>query len=157
MKFYLPNIVHFSFLFLLCFKFYLPNIVHFPSPSFCVLIFTYQILSISLSSSSAYEFYLQIIVHFSHIISFLCVIYGENFSCHFHSSPSLTKKISPLLRNMIKPEVVKPPLIPIYPMVSKDLSVIHICNKTKLEGLINFEKMRFVAKVNFFYKLNPIL
>jgi len=49
-------------------------------------------------------------------------------------------------RNMIKPEVVKPPLIPIYPMVSKDLSVIHICNKTKLEGLINFEKMRFVAK-----------
>ncbi len=49
---------------------------------------------------------------------------------------------------MIKPEVVKPPLIPIYPMVSKDLSVIHICNKTKLEGLINFEKMRFVAKVN---------
>merc|ERR1740131_90050 len=49
-------------------------------------------------------------------------------------------------RNMVKPEVVKPPLIPIYPMVSKDLSFIHIGNKTNLEGLVNFEKMRFVAK-----------
>jgi len=49
-------------------------------------------------------------------------------------------------RNMIKSEAVKPPLIPIYPMVAKDLTFIDIGNKTKVEGLINFEKLRLVAK-----------
>ena len=49
-------------------------------------------------------------------------------------------------RNMIKSDSVKPPLIPVYPMVSKDLEFIHIGNKTEVEGLINFEKMRLVAK-----------
>merc|ERR1719370_186502 len=47
---------------------------------------------------------------------------------------------------MIKSEAVKPPLIPIYPMVAKDLTFIDIGNKTKVEGLINFEKLRLVAK-----------
>ena len=49
-------------------------------------------------------------------------------------------------RNMIKSDAVKPPLIPIYPMVAKDLTFIDIGNKTKVEGLINFEKLRLVAK-----------
>jgi len=49
-------------------------------------------------------------------------------------------------RNMIKSEAVKPPLIPVYPMVAKDLTFIDIGNKTKVEGLINFEKLRLVAK-----------
>ena len=49
-------------------------------------------------------------------------------------------------RNMIKSESVKPPLIPVYPMVSKDLTFIDIGNKTKVDGLVNFEKMRLVAK-----------
>jgi len=49
-------------------------------------------------------------------------------------------------RNMIKSEAVKPPLIPIYPMVAKDLTFIDIGNKTKVDGLINFEKLRLVAK-----------
>ena len=49
-------------------------------------------------------------------------------------------------RNMIKSESVKPPLIPVFPMVKKDLTFIDIGNKTKVDGLINFEKMRLVAK-----------
>jgi len=49
-------------------------------------------------------------------------------------------------RNLIKSDSVKPPLIPIYPMVVKDLTFIDIGNKTRVEGLINFEKLRLVAK-----------
>lgn len=49
-------------------------------------------------------------------------------------------------RNLIKSDTVKPPLIPVYPMVSKDLTFIDIGNKTKVEGLVNFEKMRLMAK-----------
>ena len=37
-------------------------------------------------------------------------------------------------------------MIPIYPMVSKDLTFIHLGNETKVDGLINFEKLRMVAK-----------
>ena len=46
-------------------------------------------------------------------------------------------------------------MIPIYPMVNKDLTFIHLGNETKVdylgkkandEGLINFEKLRMVAK-----------
>merc|ERR1719266_527188 len=47
-----------------------------------------------------------------------------------------------------------PPMIPIYPMVNKDLTFIHLGNETKVDflgkkakdGLINFEKLRMVAK-----------
>lgn len=39
-----------------------------------------------------------------------------------------------------------PPMIPIYPMVSKDLTFIHLGNETKVEGLVNFEKLRMLAK-----------
>ena len=47
-------------------------------------------------------------------------------------------------RNVIKGTT--PPLIPIYPMVAKDITFIDIGNKTKVDGLINFEKLRLVAK-----------
>jgi len=49
-------------------------------------------------------------------------------------------------RNMLKSDSVKPPIIPIYPMVAKDLTFIDIGNQTKKEGLVNFEKLRLVAK-----------
>merc|ERR1719510_133427 len=37
-------------------------------------------------------------------------------------------------------------MIPIYPMVKKDLTFIHLANETKVEGLVNFEKLRMLAK-----------
>lgn len=36
--------------------------------------------------------------------------------------------------------------IPFYPVVKKDLTFIHLGNDTKVEGLINFEKLRMIAK-----------
>ncbi|CAG5094555.1 Oidioi.mRNA.OKI2018_I69.XSR.g13661.t3.cds [Oikopleura dioica] len=39
-----------------------------------------------------------------------------------------------------------PPLIPFVPVVKKDLTFIHLGNDTKVEGLINFEKMRDFAR-----------
>ncbi|KAL1459967.1 hypothetical protein WDU94_011910 [Cyamophila willieti] len=36
--------------------------------------------------------------------------------------------------------------IPFYPVVKKDLTFIHLGNDSKVEGLINFEKLRMIAK-----------
>lgn len=36
--------------------------------------------------------------------------------------------------------------IPFYPVVNKDLTFIHLGNNSKIEGLINFEKLRMIAK-----------
>lgn len=38
------------------------------------------------------------------------------------------------------------PIVPFYPIVKKDLTFIHLGNETRVEGLINFEKLRMVAK-----------
>ncbi|XP_011176635.1 rap guanine nucleotide exchange factor 2 isoform X2 [Zeugodacus cucurbitae] len=38
------------------------------------------------------------------------------------------------------------PIIPFYPIVKKDLTFIHLGNDTRIEGLINFEKLRMLAK-----------
>lgn len=36
--------------------------------------------------------------------------------------------------------------IPFFPVVKKDLTFIHLGNDTKVDGLINFEKLRMIAK-----------
>lgn len=36
--------------------------------------------------------------------------------------------------------------IPFYPVVKKDLTFIHLGNDSKIDGLINFEKLRMIAK-----------
>lgn len=36
--------------------------------------------------------------------------------------------------------------IPFYPVVKKDLTFIHLGNDSRVEGLINFEKLRMIAK-----------
>lgn len=38
------------------------------------------------------------------------------------------------------------PIVPFYPIVKKDLTFIHLGNETRVEGLINFEKLRMVSK-----------
>lgn len=38
------------------------------------------------------------------------------------------------------------PIIPFYPVVKKDLTFIHLGNDTTVEGLVNFEKLRMIAK-----------
>ena len=36
--------------------------------------------------------------------------------------------------------------IPFYPIVKKDLTFIHLGNDTWVDGLVNFEKLRMIAK-----------
>lgn len=38
------------------------------------------------------------------------------------------------------------PIIPFYPVVKKDLTFIHLGNDTKIDNLINFEKLRMISK-----------
>ncbi|EFX70422.1 hypothetical protein DAPPUDRAFT_328339 [Daphnia pulex] len=49
-------------------------------------------------------------------------------------------------RNLINSEHVQPPMIPFFPVVKKDLTFIHLGNDTRVDGLINFEKLRMIAK-----------
>ncbi|CAF2499591.1 unnamed protein product [Rotaria sp. Silwood2] len=49
-------------------------------------------------------------------------------------------------RNLLKNEFVIPPIIPMFPVCMKDLTFIHLGNPTQDDGLINFEKLRMIAK-----------
>ncbi|KAJ9600078.1 hypothetical protein L9F63_009620, partial [Diploptera punctata] len=49
-------------------------------------------------------------------------------------------------RQLVSSEQSQPPIIPFYPVVKKDLTFIHLGNDSKVEGLINFEKLRMIAK-----------
>ncbi|KAH8033585.1 hypothetical protein HPB51_014491 [Rhipicephalus microplus] len=49
-------------------------------------------------------------------------------------------------RNLINSEQTRPPIIPFYPIVKKDLSFIHFGNDTIVDNLVNFEKLRMIAK-----------
>ena len=46
----------------------------------------------------------------------------------------------------MKAENEMPPLIPFVPVIKKDLTFLHLGNDTKVDGLINFEKMRMIAR-----------
>ncbi|CAG2056284.1 unnamed protein product, partial [Timema podura] len=49
-------------------------------------------------------------------------------------------------RQLVSSEQSQPPIIPFYPVVKKDLTFIHLGNDSKVEDLINFEKLRMIAK-----------
>uniref|UniRef100_A0A2C9LIN6 Rap guanine nucleotide exchange factor 2 n=1 Tax=Biomphalaria glabrata TaxID=6526 RepID=A0A2C9LIN6_BIOGL len=49
-------------------------------------------------------------------------------------------------RNLINSEHVSPPYIPFYPIFKKDLYFIHLGNDATVDSLINFEKLRMIAK-----------
>ncbi|XP_052266467.1 rap guanine nucleotide exchange factor 6-like isoform X4 [Dreissena polymorpha] len=49
-------------------------------------------------------------------------------------------------RNLLSSPFVQPPMLPFFPVVSKDLTFIDLGNDSKVEGLVNFEKLRMVAK-----------
>ncbi|XP_065348320.1 rap guanine nucleotide exchange factor 2 isoform X2 [Cloeon dipterum] len=49
-------------------------------------------------------------------------------------------------RQLISSEQSQPPVIPFYPVVKKDLTFIKLGNDSKVEGLVNFEKLRMIAK-----------
>ncbi|XP_067620624.1 rap guanine nucleotide exchange factor 2 isoform X3 [Eurosta solidaginis] len=50
-------------------------------------------------------------------------------------------------RQLVSSELLaQHPIIPFYPIVKKDLTFIHLGNDTRVDGLINFEKLRMLAK-----------
>lgn len=50
-------------------------------------------------------------------------------------------------RQLVSSELLNQhPIIPFYPIVRKDLTFIHLGNDTRVEDLINFEKLRMIAK-----------
>ncbi|KAL6449125.1 hypothetical protein ACFW04_000669 [Cataglyphis niger] len=49
-------------------------------------------------------------------------------------------------RQLVASEQTQPPIIPFYPVVKKDLTFIHLGNDSRVEGLVNFEKLRMIAK-----------
>ncbi|XP_052864283.1 rap guanine nucleotide exchange factor 2 [Anopheles cruzii] len=50
-------------------------------------------------------------------------------------------------RQLIQTELnAQQPVIPFYPVVKKDLTFIHLGNDTKIDSLINFEKLRMISK-----------
>lgn len=50
-------------------------------------------------------------------------------------------------RQLVVMELVqKRSIIPFYPVVKKDLTFIHLGNDSRIDGLINFEKLRMISK-----------
>lgn len=49
-------------------------------------------------------------------------------------------------RQLVTTEQCRSPVIPFYPVVKKDLTFIHLGNDTKVDGMVNFEKLRMIAK-----------
>ncbi|KAI1902931.1 hypothetical protein AGOR_G00021380 [Albula goreensis] len=49
-------------------------------------------------------------------------------------------------RNVLSSQSMQPPIIPLFPVVKKDLTFLHEGNDSSVEGLVNFEKLRMIAK-----------
>lgn len=49
-------------------------------------------------------------------------------------------------RNLFTGERCYPPLIPWFPIVKKDITFLHLGNETHIDGLVNFEKLRMIAR-----------
>ncbi|XP_033908642.3 rap guanine nucleotide exchange factor 6-like isoform X5 [Acipenser ruthenus] len=49
-------------------------------------------------------------------------------------------------RNVLNSQSMQPPIIPLFPVVKKDLTFLHEGNDSSVEGLVNFEKLRMIAK-----------
>ncbi|CAF4782014.1 unnamed protein product [Rotaria socialis] len=49
-------------------------------------------------------------------------------------------------RNLLKNDLIVPPIIPMFPICMKDLTFINLGNQSDDDNLINFEKLRMIAK-----------
>ncbi|XP_052070921.1 rap guanine nucleotide exchange factor 6-like isoform X5 [Mytilus californianus] len=49
-------------------------------------------------------------------------------------------------RNLMNNENVQPPMLPFFPIAKKDLTFIHLGNDSYVDGLVNFEKFRLIAR-----------
>ncbi|KAG9259811.1 rap guanine nucleotide exchange factor 2-like isoform X3 [Astyanax mexicanus] len=49
-------------------------------------------------------------------------------------------------RNLLNKHNLQPPIIPLFPVIKKDLTFLHEGNDSKVDGLVNFEKLRMIAR-----------
>uniref|UniRef100_A0A3B3TEL3 Rap guanine nucleotide exchange factor 6-like n=1 Tax=Paramormyrops kingsleyae TaxID=1676925 RepID=A0A3B3TEL3_9TELE len=49
-------------------------------------------------------------------------------------------------RNVLSAPNMQPPIIPLFPVLKKDLTFLHEGNDNSVEGLVNFEKLRMIAQ-----------
>ncbi|CAB1445782.1 unnamed protein product [Pleuronectes platessa] len=49
-------------------------------------------------------------------------------------------------RNTLSSQSMQPPIIPLFPVVKKDLTFLHEGNDSSVDGLVNFEKLRMISK-----------
>ncbi|XP_040827072.1 rap guanine nucleotide exchange factor 6 isoform X3 [Ochotona curzoniae] len=49
-------------------------------------------------------------------------------------------------RNILSSQSMQPPIIPLFPVVKKDMTFLHEGNDSTVDGLVNFEKLRMIAK-----------
>uniref|UniRef100_A0A2K6LYQ4 Rap guanine nucleotide exchange factor 6 n=1 Tax=Rhinopithecus bieti TaxID=61621 RepID=A0A2K6LYQ4_RHIBE len=49
-------------------------------------------------------------------------------------------------RNILSSQSMQPPIIPLFPVVKKDMTFLHEGNDSKVDGLVNFEKLRMISK-----------
>uniref|UniRef100_A0A8C9VT21 Rap guanine nucleotide exchange factor 2 n=1 Tax=Scleropages formosus TaxID=113540 RepID=A0A8C9VT21_SCLFO len=49
-------------------------------------------------------------------------------------------------RNVLNNQNLQPPIIPLFPVIKKDLTFLHEGNDSKVDGLVNFEKLRMIAR-----------
>ncbi|XP_043917992.1 rap guanine nucleotide exchange factor 2 isoform X3 [Protopterus annectens] len=49
-------------------------------------------------------------------------------------------------RNVLNSQNMQPPIIPLFPVIKKDLTFLHEGNDSRVDGLVNFEKLRMIAK-----------
>ncbi|XP_058513492.1 rap guanine nucleotide exchange factor 2 isoform X1 [Ochotona princeps] len=49
-------------------------------------------------------------------------------------------------RNVLNSQNLQPPVIPLFPVIKKDLTFLHEGNDSRVDGLVNFEKLRMIAK-----------
>ncbi|CAM4608058.1 unnamed protein product [Lepidochelys kempii] len=95
--------------------------------------------------------------------SFFAVMFGlsntsvSRLSKTWERLPHKTRKLHTALERMLDPSwnhrvyrlaiaKLTPPIIPFVPLLLKDMTFIHEGNRTLAENLINFEKMRMMAK-----------
>uniref|UniRef100_A0A674IZM6 Ras-GEF domain-containing protein n=1 Tax=Terrapene triunguis TaxID=2587831 RepID=A0A674IZM6_9SAUR len=95
--------------------------------------------------------------------SFFAVMFGlsntavSRLAKTWERLPHKTRKLHSALERMLDPSwnhrvyrlaiaKLTPPIIPFVPLLLKDMTFIHEGNRTLAENLINFEKMRMMAK-----------
>lgn len=49
-------------------------------------------------------------------------------------------------RNLLNKHNLQPPVIPLFPVIKKDLTFLHEGNNSEVDGLVNFEKLRMIAR-----------